>query len=139
VSAGLERGPQQPIVSQFARHPVDAIVIWNSYANHHARDQRGSLTVPPMSTSKSTPEAASKRHLSMRQRKLVGTVVLLVFLAAYALLAMVVAMMLQMQNANKAIELIYYVVAGLLWTIPAALLIRWMSQDDGDPRNRPVV
>jgi Protein of unknown function (DUF2842) len=79
------------------------------------------------------------RPHSMRKRKLIGTVVLLVFIAAYALLAMVVAMVLQMQNANKVVELIFYVVAGLLWTIPAALLIRWMSQDDGDPRNRPVV
>jgi peptidoglycan/LPS O-acetylase OafA/YrhL len=86
----------------------------------------------------SVSQPSPKPH-SMRQRKLIGTVLLLVFLAVYALLAMVVAMMLQMQSANKIVELIYYVVAGLLWTIPAGLLIRWMSRDDGDPRNRPVV
>jgi Protein of unknown function (DUF2842) len=92
-----------------------------------------------MPTVNPVPDPMSTSRLSMRQRKLIGTVLLLVFIAVYALLAMVAAMVLQMQSANKVLELLYYVAAGLLWTIPAALLIRWMSRDDGDPRNRPVV
>jgi Protein of unknown function (DUF2842) len=77
--------------------------------------------------------ASLNKSLNMRQRKLIGTVLLLVFIAVYALLAMAAAMVLQMQNANKAVELLYYIFAGLLWTIPAALLIRWMQRDDGPP------
>jgi hypothetical protein len=69
-------------------------------------------------------------NLPMRQRKLIGTVVLLLFIAVYALLAMVVATVLQMRNANKFLELLYYIFAGTLWTIPAGLLIRWMQRDE---------
>ena len=68
--------------------------------------------------------------MSIRMRKLAGTVALLVLIVVYALLAMVVAMMLQMQNASKLVELIYYVVAGTLWTVPAGAIIWWMQQPD---------
>lgn len=67
--------------------------------------------------------------MNMRMRKLLGTVVLLLFLTAYALVAMLVAVALQV-NASKLVELLYYVVAGLLWVIPAGVLIRWMQRPD---------
>jgi hypothetical protein len=60
--------------------------------------------------------------MTIRTRKLVGTIALLVFLGAYALVAMLVAVALQV-NASKTVELAYYVIAGLLWVLPAALLI----------------
>jgi hypothetical protein len=62
-----------------------------------------------------------------RTRKLVGTIALLVFLTVYALAAMVTAIILQV-SASKAVELAYYVIAGLLWVIPAGLLIKWMQR-----------
>jgi hypothetical protein len=67
--------------------------------------------------------------MTMRTRKLLGTIALLVFLGVYALLAMLVAITLQV-NASKMVELAYYVIAGLLWVLPAALLIRWMARPD---------
>jgi len=67
--------------------------------------------------------------MTPRMRKLVGTVALMVFLAAYALVAMLVAVVLQVQG-SKVAELAYYVVAGLLWTIPAGALIWWMQRPD---------
>jgi hypothetical protein len=67
--------------------------------------------------------------MTIRTRKLLGTIALLVFLGVYALLAMLVAITLQV-NASKMVELAYYVVAGLLWVLPAALLIRWMARPD---------
>jgi hypothetical protein len=66
--------------------------------------------------------------LTLRTRKLVGTIALLVFIVIYALAAMMVAVVLQVNNAGKTVELLYYVVAGLLWVLPAAWLIRWMQQ-----------
>jgi predicted membrane channel-forming protein YqfA (hemolysin III family) len=66
--------------------------------------------------------------MTMRTRKLIGTVLLLLLIVVYSLGAMAVAMVLQMQNANKAIELVYYVVAGTLWVIPAAIIIKWMQK-----------
>jgi hypothetical protein len=41
---------------------------------------------------------------------------------------MLVAVILQVNEANKSIELLYYVVAGLLWVLPAGLIIKWMQK-----------
>ena len=71
--------------------------------------------------------------MSMRTRKLIGTVALLTFLIAYALLAMLVAIALQVR-ASKLVEVVYYVVAGLAWLPPAAWLIWWMQRPDRPPR-----
>lgn len=65
--------------------------------------------------------------MTLRTRKLIGTVALLVFLTLYALLAMAVAMVLQV-NESKFVEFGYYIVAGLLWVIPAAGIISWMHK-----------
>ena len=66
--------------------------------------------------------------MTPRTRKLAGTILLVIFLIVYALLAMVVAMILQV-NASKAVELAYYVIAGLLWVLPAGWLIKWMQKN----------
>ena len=66
--------------------------------------------------------------MTQRTRKLAGTVVLIVFVALYALLAMFAAVVLQVNNASKLVELGYYVVAGLLWVLPAGILITWMQK-----------
>lgn len=68
--------------------------------------------------------------MQQRQRKLAGTIALLVLLGVYATLALAVAVVLQVQNANKIVELIFYVVAGLLWVLPAGVLIKWMQKPD---------
>ena len=68
--------------------------------------------------------------MTQRQRKFIGTVALIVLIAVYAALAVGVAIVLQVQNASKFTELIYYVVAGLLWVLPAGLLISWMQKPD---------
>jgi hypothetical protein len=64
-------------------------------------------------------------------RKLAGTIALLVFLSIYALLAMAAAIVLQV-NASRAVELAYYVVAGLGWVIPAGFIVTWMQRPDAD-------
>ncbi|WP_295556607.1 DUF2842 domain-containing protein [uncultured Hyphomicrobium sp.] len=71
--------------------------------------------------------------MTVRTRKLVGAIALLVFLAVYALAAMMVAVVLQV-SASKFAELVYYPVAGLLWVLPAMWLVRWMQSPDGSPR-----
>lgn len=68
--------------------------------------------------------------MTLRSRKLVGAIALIVFLAVYALAAMMVAVVLQV-SASKVVELIYYPVAGLLWVLPAMWLVRWMQRPDG--------
>jgi hypothetical protein len=65
----------------------------------------------------------------IRIRKLIGAVALLVLVIVWTLLAMALAQ-LPAIKANALIEVIYYVVAGLGWVLPAMPLIRWMSRPD---------
>ena len=74
--------------------------------------------------------------MTMRTRKLVGAILLMLFLAGYAVVTVSVAVVLQVRNASGLVEVLFYVVAGLAWVIPAALLIRWMERPDV-PADRP--
>ena len=62
-------------------------------------------------------------------RKLIGAVALLLLVVLWALLAMALAQ-LPVIKANGVVEVLYYVVAGLGWVLPAMPLIRWMSRPD---------
>ena len=76
--------------------------------------------------------------MNIRTRKLIGTIVLLIFIAVYALLVMAAAIVLQV-NASKWVELAFYIIGGLAWVIPAALLVRWMVRPDEPPEDiRPA-
>jgi hypothetical protein len=66
--------------------------------------------------------------MSVRVRKLVGAVALLVLVTVYALAAMMVAAVMQMHTTSKLAELAFYVLAGLLWTLPAGWIIWWMQR-----------
>jgi uncharacterized protein DUF2842 len=68
--------------------------------------------------------------MTMRTRKLIGTVLLLVMITVYTLLAMIVAVVLEVNTTSEWVELAYYAVAGLLWVVPAAWIIWWMSRED---------
>ncbi len=70
--------------------------------------------------------------MPIRLRKLIGAVALIVLVTVWALLAMAVAQFPAIK-ANGVIEVIYYVVAGLGWVLPAMPLIKWMM---GDGRHR---
>ena len=67
--------------------------------------------------------------MPIRLRKLIGAVVLIVLVLTWALVAMALAQSPAIK-ANGVIEVIYYVVAGLGWVLPAMPLIRWMSRPD---------
>jgi hypothetical protein len=60
-----------------------------------------------------------------RIRKLIGTVVLLILVVTWALLAMALALAVPL-HANPVVEFVYYVVAGIGWVLPAMPLISWM-------------
>jgi Protein of unknown function (DUF2842) len=67
--------------------------------------------------------------MHIRTRKLIGTVALLALVIVWALLAMGFAQMLALAH-NRFLEIVYYVVAGLGWVVPAMPLIAWMSRPD---------
>jgi hypothetical protein len=60
-------------------------------------------------------------------RKLVGTVALVLFISVYALTAMTVAAA-KLPGTSGWMQLAYYAVAGLIWVIPAGVLISWMAK-----------
>jgi len=65
--------------------------------------------------------------MSIRTRKLIGAVALLVLVTVWALLAMAVAQFV-FREPNTLLALAYYVIAGMGWVLPAMPLIRWMSE-----------
>ncbi|RDI59815.1 uncharacterized protein DUF2842 [Microvirga subterranea] len=67
--------------------------------------------------------------MGMGTRKLVGTVVMLVFIGFYALFAMAVAEG-RIRDASTAVQTIVYIVLGLIWVVPMLPLIRWMNKPD---------
>jgi hypothetical protein len=73
--------------------------------------------------------------MSRRMRKLVGTVLMLVFVVVYALVVTALAAPI-LHGANKIVEAIFYVVAGLAWAPPLMLMVKWMEggRDDTRPR-----
>ncbi len=69
--------------------------------------------------------------MSIRTRKFIGTILLLLLVAVWALLAMAVAQFV-FSSTNSLVAWIYYAVAGMGWVLPAMPLIRWMSVPDAD-------
>jgi len=64
--------------------------------------------------------------MSIRTRKLIGAVLLLLLVAIWALLAMAFAQF-AFAHPNTIAAWIFYVVAGMGWILPAMPLIKWME------------
>lgn len=65
--------------------------------------------------------------MNPRIKKLIGTIVMVLFVAFYALAIAAFAPRI-LTGASKWVELTFYVVAGLAWAIPLMPLIRWMEK-----------
>jgi hypothetical protein len=63
--------------------------------------------------------------LPRRLRKLIGTLLLTVFIPFYALAAMVIASA-KLPGEPILYQTIAYAVLGLLWVLPAGLIVTWM-------------
>jgi hypothetical protein len=62
-------------------------------------------------------------------RKLIGAAFLALFVPFYALVAMSVAGA-RLPQTSIVTQTIFYAIAGLLWVIPAGLVITWMQRPD---------
>jgi len=65
--------------------------------------------------------------MSIRIRKLIGAVALLVLVTAWALLAMALAQFV-FASSNSLAAWLFYIVAGLGWVLPAMPVVSWMSR-----------
>jgi hypothetical protein len=70
--------------------------------------------------------------MHIRTRKLVGTVLLLLLVTVWALLAMAFAQF-ALRAASNLVAGLFYVVAGLGWVLPAMPLVSWMVKPDPPP------
>ena len=67
--------------------------------------------------------------MRIRTRKLVGAAALLVLVVMWPML-MVALGHSRIAAYYAPAQLVFYIVLGLVWLIPAALLIRWMQRPD---------
>lgn len=67
--------------------------------------------------------------MTVRQRKFVGVLLVLAVLVGYAVIAVSLGDVL-VGGASSLVQLVYFAIAGLLWVIPAGLVIRWMQRPD---------
>jgi uncharacterized membrane protein len=65
--------------------------------------------------------------MHFRTRKLIGAGVLLLFLFIYAVVVASIGAG-RITEASPLLQLLYFVVAGLAWVLPAGLLLRWMAR-----------
>ena len=68
------------------------------------------------------------RALTPSTKKLIGTILILIWVPIYALLAMRIAVSM-LPGANPVVELLYYAIAGTAWIIPIGFMIPWMSRE----------
>jgi hypothetical protein len=66
--------------------------------------------------------------MTPRTKKLIGTIVILIWVPVYALLAMSVGVHV-LPKANWLVEFLYYALAGTLWIIPIGLMFPWMYRE----------
>ena len=69
--------------------------------------------------------------MNQRTRKLVGTILILVFVMIYGPLAMALAES-RIVAAPQLVQALAYLVLGLAWVLPLLPLIRWMQKPDAD-------
>ena len=60
-----------------------------------------------------------------RTKRLVATIVLILFLLFYFLAVMMLAAAI-LPGVGTTLELLYWAVTGTIWAIPAGALIKWM-------------
>jgi hypothetical protein len=85
---------------------------------------------PPLPARK--PRPGNRHHISamtIRTRKFIGTIALLVLVVVWSLMGMTIAQTPWLANSGL-LQAIFYVVAGLGWVLPAMPIISWMARPD---------
>ncbi|MBB4067118.1 DUF2842 domain-containing protein [Gellertiella hungarica] len=70
--------------------------------------------------------------MPLRLKKLIGTILIVVLVILYALLATSFASA-YLGSSSGWVHLLYFALSGLLWILPAMLIIKWMA----GPRQKP--
>ena len=74
--------------------------------------------------------------MPQRLKSLIGTVLLIILVIVYAVVATMVAVA-QLAQSGPLVHLAYFFFSGLLWVLPAMAIIKWMatpSKREREPR-----
>ena len=63
--------------------------------------------------------------MPVRLKKFIGTILLIALVLVYALVATIVAVA-QLAESGPLVHFAYFLITGLLWILPAMVIIRWM-------------
>jgi hypothetical protein len=63
--------------------------------------------------------------MPLRLKKLIGTILLILLVIVYALVATMVAVA-QLSQSGPLAHLAFFLLTGLLWILPAMAIIKWM-------------
>jgi hypothetical protein len=88
------------------------------------------LYSPPLLARK--PRALNQLHnsvMTIRTRKFIGTIALLLLVVVWSLMGMTVAQTPWLASSGL-LQAIFYVVAGIGWVLPAMPIISWMARPD---------
>ena len=66
--------------------------------------------------------------MPIRLKKLVGTVLLVALVVIYALAASAIAVG-RLAESGPVVHLIFFLLSGLLWVLPAMGIIKWMVRE----------
>jgi len=77
------------------------------------------------------PQVEKAMQLTQRNRKLTGIFLFIGLLIIYPLIASVIYEQM-LTGASNWVLLIYFVVAGFGWAVPAGILVKWMSRPDDE-------
>lgn len=66
--------------------------------------------------------------MTVRTKKLIGLLVMLVWLAFYIIVTVAIGIHLA-PHANGLVQFLYYALAGTLWIIPIGLMLPWMYRE----------
>lgn len=63
--------------------------------------------------------------MPVRLKSFIGTILLVLLVVIYALIATIVAVA-QLAESGPLVHLGYFFLSGLLWVLPAMVIIKWM-------------
>jgi Protein of unknown function (DUF2842) len=67
--------------------------------------------------------------MTIRTRKFLGAIALILLAAVWSLMGMAAAQMPWLASSGR-LQAIFYVVAGMGWVLPAMPIVSWMSRPD---------
>lgn len=65
--------------------------------------------------------------MPVRLRKFIGTIIIIVLVVLYALIATTIATY-RLAESPWWVHLLYFFLTGIFWIVPAMIVIRWMER-----------